>query len=311
MKFDVTGGKKRITLLILAAGVGSRYGGLKQLEKIGPNGECIMDYSIYDAIRAGFTKILLVINQDFEDVFIEQIVNKWRHSVDINYIFQEHDHLSKRSQLYPPRKKPWGTGHAILVAKDKIKEPFVVINADDFYGQQAFELIAHELSKDSDSSNEYCLVAYQLKNTLSEYGFVSRGLCTLENNRLTSIKEYTEISLKQGQIIYSQNGEDHVLSGSSLVSMNFWGFTPYVFEFLETSFSQFIAEHANHPIAEFFIAYPIDAGIKNKTIEIKVITTNEKWMGVTYQNDREFVKNRLRQMISLRQYPSQLIGTSG
>ena len=278
------------------------------MDPIGPYGDCLMEYSIYDAIRSGFTKIILVICQDHEKIFIERIIKKWENIIDIDCVLQKIDQVPDGNRTKNGREKPWGTGHAILVAKDKVREPFTVINADDFYGWGAFETIARELTKNPATANEYSMVAYRLENTLSEYGSVSRGLCTTVGDRLHSIIELTEIDASRNQIVLFQDGQNRLLKGDSLVSMNFWGFTPRIFDLLENEFKWFLKDYAGHSSAEFFIAYPIDRGIKRNEISIKVLRTDEKWMGITYQNDRKFVKERLQWLTSKEIYPSKLNG---
>jgi len=295
------------TLLIMAAGLGSRYGGIKQLDQIGPGGECIMEYSIFDAINAGFEKLVFVIKKSFEKEFSQKISNKWEKFIEIEHVFQEIDDVPKTFNLPPDRKKPWGTGHAVLSARHIIRDPFTVINADDFYGLEAFKVIAKQLKQNNIPENEHCLVAYQLNNTLSDFGSVSRGICTVKNDFLTSIIEATHI-IKSDTIIYNEtNDEKQILPGDTLVSMNFWGFKPSVFDIMLEEFERFLSRKGNDLTAEFFIAYPLDKGLQNRTFNFKVLKTNEKWMGVTYLDDKEYIKRGVLQKVQAGNYPTQLV----
>ena len=297
------------TLVIMAAGLGSRYGGIKQLDRIGPGGECIMEYSIFDAINAGFETLVFVIKKSFEAEFSQKISTKWEKFIEIKHVFQEIDDLPKTFKVPLHRKKPWGTGHAVLATRNAVNGSFTVINADDFYGPEAFKVIVNQLKQKNIPENEHCLVAYQLNNTLSEFGSVSRGICTVKNNFLTSIIEATHIK-KSGDIIYNEtNSEKQILPGDTLVSMNFWGFKPSIFDVMLEEFEQFLSNKGNDPKAEFFIAYPLDKGLQNKTFYIKVLKTNEKWMGVTYQDDKEFIKSGVIQKVQAGYYPNQLVGS--
>lgn len=284
-------------LLVLAAGLGSRYGGFKQLDSFGPEGETIMDYSINDAIDAGFSKIVLVINRQIEKEINETIVNKYRDRIKINCISQDLDLLPEGFPLPKDRKKPWGTAHAIYVAKDQMQQPFAVINADDFYGRSAFFEIKKALTQLSRSDHRYCMVGYKLKNTLSKFGGVSRGWCALDGELLTSIAETEGIERKiDGQIIGSINGKRHTMDQEEVVSMNFWGFTPSVFEVLETRFKFFLKHQLSENRNEFYITDVIDYLLKEKLGSVSVIKTDEKWFGVTYKEDREEVKAGIREI---------------
>lgn len=295
------------TLLIMAAGLGSRYGGIKQLDHIGPGGECIMEYSIFDAINAGFEKLVFVIKKSFEKEFSQKISNKWEKFIEIEHVFQKLDDVPQTFDLPADRYKPWGTGHAVLSARNIIHDPFTVINADDFYGSEAFKVIANQLKQKNIPENEHCLVAYQLNNTLSEFGSVSRGICTVKDDFLTSITEATHI-IKSDTTIYNEcNNEKQVLSGDTLVSMNFWGFKPSVFEIMLEEFEGFLSSKGSDLNAEFFIAYPLDKGLQSQTFCVKVLKTNEKWMGVTYLDDKEYIKSGVLQKVQAGNYPIQLI----
>ncbi|MCL1849858.1 MAG: sugar phosphate nucleotidyltransferase [Bacteroidetes bacterium] len=284
-----------ITLLILAAGMGSRYGGLKQLDFLGPNGETIMDYSVDDAIAAGFTKVVFVIRKSMQEVFEAQILSKYKHKIKCECVFQELDMLPAGFQKHPEREKPYGTAHAILVAQDAIKEPFAVINADDFYSRKAFVAMADFLRQpNNDVKPVFAMIGYRLKNTLSEHGTVARGVCQANENReLISITEMTKIQ-REGDIIFNTNEEGRVaLTGEEPVSMNFWGFTPYFFTFLNTLFIQFLKENNDNPKSEFPIPAVINHFIDNHLATIKIIDCDAEWFGVTYREDKLWVMERL------------------
>lgn len=293
------------TLLILAAGMGSRYGGVKQMDSFGPHGETIIDYSIFDAIRSGFGKIVFVIRKDFEAAFKEMFEPKLDGKIETEYVLQEMDAHLGGFQVPVERTKPWGTAHAVLCAKDVIHEPFAVINADDFYGWDAFEKAAaflnHEVSED-----KYCIIGYQLSKTLSENGTVSRGVCQVDvRNNLVSIIERTKIYPEEGKIHYEENTLRGTLPADTPVSMNFWGFHPNVFPFIEKLFKEFLQENANNPKAEFFIPIIGDAFIRGNG-EIKVIPTSAQWFGVTYKEDAPFVRENLQELIQQGAYPEKL-----
>jgi dTDP-glucose pyrophosphorylase len=296
----------RPDLLILAAGIGSRYGGLKQLDGCGPNGETIMDYSIYDAIRSGFRKIVFVIKEAHLDLFETQIVRKFKSQIEIGYAFQDLDDLPKGMHLPASREKPWGTGHAILSARNEISRPFAVINADDFYGYSAFQTMSDELSRLTPLSREFLLMGYEVANTLSEHGSVSRGRCRSENGYLTGINELTRISKSENRIIYREDGVEQLLEPDAIVSMNFWGFTPLIFELLEKGFVSFIKRNLSSPIAEFFITESVDDAIKKQLAYVRLLATNEKWLGITYFEDKAAVANGIQTRIDEGSYPATL-----
>jgi len=286
---------KDITLLILAAGMGSRYGGLKQLAQLGPNGETIMDYSVDDAIAAGFNKVVFVIRKSMKVDFETQILSKYKEKIKCECVFQELDLLPEGFSKHPEREKPYGTAHAILMAKDAIKEPFAVINADDFYSRKAFVAMAQFLRQPNhDDKQVFSMIGYQLKNTLSEHGTVARGVCKANENReLISITEMTKIQ-REDNLIYNTDEKGRVaLTGNEPVSMNFWGFTPYFFAFLHTLFIDFVKENNNNPKSEFPIPAVINHFITNHLATIKIIDCDAEWFGVTYQEDREWVMERL------------------
>ena len=284
-----------ITLLILAAGMGSRYGGMKQLDELGPNGETIMDYSVNDAIAAGFTKVVFVIRKSMQETFADQILSKYKHKIVCECAYQELDVLPEGFQSNPEREKPYGTAHAILVAKDAIKEPFAVINADDFYSCKAFFAMADFLREENHSEKQvFAMIGYQLKNTLSEHGTVSRGVCqTNENKELVTITEMTKIQQENHLIYHSDEKGKVILTGEESVSMNFWGFTPYFFTFLNHLFIDFLKENNQNPKSEFPIPSSINYFITNHLATIKVIDCDAEWFGVTYQADKEWVMGRL------------------
>ena len=299
------------TLYVLAAGMGSRYGGLKQLDGLGPNGETIMDYSIYDAIRAGFGKVVFVIRKDFEKDFREKILSKYEGHIPVEVVFQSIQDLPEGYECPADRTKPWGTNHAVLMAKDVIKEPFAVINADDFYGRNAFEVIAKELSKPRDCKGDYCMVGFRVGNTMTENGSVARGVCTTsDEGLLTSVVECTAISYdKEGNIVFTdENGEVQTLDPKVPVSMNLWGFTPDYFDYSEREFKKFLDKDINTPKAEFFIPLCIDALIKNGEATVKVLDTDSRWFGVTYAADRPGVVEKFASLAADGTYPSPLFG---
>jgi NDP-sugar pyrophosphorylase family protein len=297
------------TLLILAAGMGSRYGGIKQIDTVGPSGEIIIDYSIYDAIRAGFGKVVFVIRksieQDFKACGFEA---KYGNKIEIRYAFQEIDAKIEGVENLPERQKPWGTGHAILVAASEIQEPFVAINADDYYGFDAFYKVSQFLQKKA-MPDAYCMVGYKLKNTLSENGTVSRGVCVVnEHLHLTDVTERTSIQrLENGGTAYlNSDGAMHDLDENSVVSMNYWGFYPNVFEELRLQFIDFVKANGDNPKAEFFIPSVINKMINDKKISCTVMTSEDQWYGVTYQEDKANVQKAFEMMLAEGVYPKSL-----
>ncbi|MDQ6764461.1 MAG: sugar phosphate nucleotidyltransferase [Bacteroidota bacterium] len=294
------------TLLILAAGMGSRYGGIKQMDEFGPSGETIMDYSIFDAIQSGFGKVVFIIREEFAKEFKKIFEEKLNGKIETDYVMQEMDSYTNGFQGTGDRTKPWGTAHAVLCAKEVIKEPFAVINADDFYGRDAFEKAAKFLSGEVDPET-YCIIGYELKKTLSENGTVSRGVCQVdEDGNLISIVERIKIYPEEGRIIYEEGDKKTELSNDTPVSMNFWGFDPTVFEFIQNLFLKFLEENAGNPKAEFFIPILGDAFIKNEGCEIKVINTSAQWFGVTYREDAPEVKASIGALVESGAYPKTL-----
>ena len=296
------------TLLILAAGIGSRYGGLKQADGVGPSGEAILDYSIYDALKAGFGKVVFVIRRDIEEDMEEIFFSKWRDKIEVDYVFQEIDDLPEGHEPPGGREKPWGTGHAIWVAKDKIREPFAVINADDFYGRQSYELAAGFLSDlDNLLHSKYALIGYILKNTLSDHGHVSRAECFVsEKNLLTGIKERLKIHKTPSGPEYEENGEKISIDEDTVVSMNMWCFMPSLFQYLEEDLLEFLDKNANEMKAEFLLPDVIDRLIKSGTVEIPVLKTGEKWFGMTYREDKPEVEKKLAALVKSGSYPSPI-----
>ena len=299
------------TLLLLAAGMGSRYGGLKQLDGLGPNGETIMDYSIYDAIQAGFGKIVFVIRRDFEEQFREQVLSKYEGHIPAELVFQSLDALPEGFSVPEGREKPWGTNHAVLMAKDVIKEPFCVINCDDFYNRDAFKVIGKFLSElPEGSKNKYAMVGFRVGNTLSENGTVARGICSKDaEGNLTTVVERTEIMRVNGPVCYKdENGEWVAVEDNTPVSMIMWGFTPDYFEHSEEYFKEFLADPKNisNLKAEFFIPLMVNKLINEKTSTVQVLDTTSKWFGVTYAADRQDTVDRIQKLIDEGVYPSKL-----
>ena len=296
------------TLLILAAGIGSRYGGLKQMDPIGPSGEAIMDYSIFDAIKAGFGKVVFVIRKDIENDFKEMFLDKLFPFVAVDYVFQDLDMLPSGMQIPEQRKKPWGTGHAMLVAEQKIDGPFAVINADDYYGPLSYKVMADFLINNSVKENLFSMVGFQLDKTLSEYGHVARGVCEINNKQfLVAIEERLNITKGSQGIYYIDESDKEVsLIGKETVSMNFWGFQVNVFKYLNQYFRDFMEEFGNHPKKEFFIPLAVTRLIENKEASIQVLQSGESWFGVTYKNDKPRVIEEIRTRVDKGIYPKKL-----
>jgi len=295
------------TLLILAAGMGSRFGGLKQVEPVGPNGEAIIDYSIYDAIKAGFGKVVFIIRESFADAFKENFDAKLKGKIEVEYVYQELDMLPEGFKLPAGREKPWGTAHAILVAKNVINEPFCALNADDFYGFNAYKAMAKFLTESEDSM-EYSMVGYKLNDTLSEFGSVSRGICGEDNNNnLVKIVETLKIIKRGNEIISIENdGSETLLTGNEIASMNNWGFKPSVFEQLEKRFSQFLKTEIDKPKSEMYIPSVVFDLIDDKVATVKVLEANSPWFGVTYKEDKPFVIEKINVLIANNEYPEKL-----
>jgi len=294
------------TLLILAAGMASRYGSMKQIDGFGPNGETIIDYSIYDAINAGFGKVVFIIKEEFEENFKSIFEPKLNGRIETAYVFQNFDlkQFGIEDEIY--REKPWGTAHAILSGRNVIKEPFCVINADDYYGFDAFKKMADFLNTEATDSN-YSIIGYEIGKTLSEFGSVSRGVCKVdESGNLSEIIERTKVYPKDGKIFYEEDGEEFPLDFSTPVSMNFWGFTPAVFEITEGLFKEFAMANKDKPKAEFFIPLIGENLVQSNTATFKVVPTSNKWFGVTYKEDKPYVQDSIDQLVKNGTYPEKL-----
>lgn len=296
------------TLYVLAAGMGSRYGGLKQLDGLGPNGETIMDYSIYDALKAGFGKVVFVIRHSFETEFVNSVVSKYTGVIPVEVVFQEVENIPEGYLYDEKREKPWGTNHAVLMAMDTINEPFAVINADDFYGQESFQVLADYLTSIEGKKNDYCMIGYRVENTLSESGVVNRGVCsTDENGYLTTVVEREKIENQGGTIIYKdEHGVQQEIPAGSHVSMNMWGFTPDYFDYSMDMFKVFLKENGQNPKSEFYIPTVVNELIQTKQATVKVLDTPSKWFGVTYADDRPMVVLRINELINKGVYPKKL-----
>ncbi|HVU28270.1 MAG TPA: sugar phosphate nucleotidyltransferase [Verrucomicrobiae bacterium] len=296
---------KKSTLLILAAGFGSRYGGLKQTDPVGPNGETIMDYSIHDAIQAGFDKLVFVIRRDIEKSFRTTIGAHYEKRIAVEYVFQELNHLPSGCSVPPNRKKPWGTGHAILMGAEVITSPFAVINADDFYGACSFNVLAEHLRA---GTPDYAMVGFILNNTLSEFGSVARGICKVgAEGFLEGITEVTGIEKEGALAKYTDAaGLPHRLDGGEIVSMNMWGFTPTIFRHLQTGFTKFLKQHGLEEKSEFYIPSVVNSLIGTGQEKIKVLRSSDPWFGVTYREDRPRVVESIRRLIACGDYPEIL-----
>lgn len=299
------------SLLIIAAGMGSRYGGLKQIDPIGPNGEFIIDYSIYDAIRAGFSKLVFVIRHYFEDAFREKIGSKFDGLVETAYAYQELDECLDGFVLPGGREKPWGTGHAVLVAKDAINEPFAVINADDYYGQDSFSMIYDYLANsDPAKTTDYSMVGFVLRNTLSEYGTVARGVCQCNDQMfMTKVVERTKVE-KVGNAAryFDEDGMANSLTGDEVVSMNLWGFQPSVFDHLQREFNDFLCKRGNDNKAEFFIPFVVDELVESGQATVRVLKSHDQWFGITYREDKPKAIACINSLIKAGIYPEKLRG---
>ncbi len=292
-----------IALLVMAAGMGSRYGGLKQLDSVGPCGETIIDYSIYDAIDVGFKKVVFIIRREFETQFRQKITNKYLDKINVDFVFQDLENLPNRYKCPGQRKKPWGTGHAILTAENNINSPFVVINGDDFYGRESFKVVIDYFLSKKSKSPGFCMVAYKLENTLSNYGSVTRGICTTSSNYLDSISETSGLERAESSI---KSNRDMRLTGQEPVSMNFWGFTPKIFKYLNNDFKIFLDYQINDSKSEFLIPKVINNLIENKIEKVDVLKSSSNWFGVTYQADKPYVKEEIKKLIQNNIYPSPL-----
>ncbi|OOQ60139.1 nucleotidyltransferase family protein [Mucilaginibacter pedocola] len=294
------------TLLILAAGMASRYGSMKQVDGFGPNGETIIDYSIYDAINAGFGKISFIIREEFADAFKAIFEPKLAGRVETDYVYQNYDLTQFGIDYEVERAKPWGTAHAVLAARNQINEPFCVINADDFYGADAFQKMAKFLTTDV-ADDAYAIIGYQVDRTLSDYGTVSRGVCQVEDGKMVAINERLKVYFKEdGSVAYEDEGVEYPLDPNTRVSMNFWGFTPAVFKQSEPMFKAFVEANKENPKAEFFIPLVADGLIKTGEASFEVIPTDAKWFGVTYKEDKPIVQASISELVNNGTYPSNL-----
>lgn len=296
------------TLVILAAGMGSRYGGLKQVDALGPNGETIIDYSVFDAMRAGFGKVVFVIRKNIEKDFMEVFGNRFKGKVPFEIVFQELDMLPEGFSCPADRTKPWGTAHALWVTRKVVKEPFAAINADDFYGFDAFKVLATALSKPNLKKGSYFMVGYRLGKTLSEQGFVSRGVCTTDkHSMLQTVIERTQIERVNGKVCYkNENGENVEVDESLPVSMNCWGLTPDFFEYTESMLSGFLSGSITNAKAEFYIPTVVNKLVEEKNATCEVLPTSAEWFGVTYPGDKPMVMQRLSELVKDGKYPSPL-----
>ena len=294
-----------LTLLVMAAGMGTRYGGLKQLDPVGPNNETIIDYSVYDAIRTGFNKVVFIIREEFRFEFENKITNKYADRINVEFAIQDLNNLPEGFSCPESREKPWGTGQAILSASKIIDEPFAVINGDDFYGKESFTLISEFYTEEKNTS--FSMVAFQLQNTLSNFGGVSRGICTVNNRYVENISETHDIVINNNSISSSSNKK---LDGLEPVSMNMWGFTPKLFSYLERGFSQFLKLHSNEEKSEYLIPSEINNLIKSNEEKVRMLKSASSWFGVTYKEDKPFVETQIQDLISSGIYPSCLLYTS-
>ncbi len=297
--------KNDISLLVLAAGMGSRYGGLKQLDPLGPSGETILEYSIYDAIQAGFTKVVFVVRDFFEDEFREKVGSKFSDRVQVEYVCQDVNPEIEGITGLPTREKPWGTSHAVLVSQDLIDEPFAVINADDYYGQACFHMLSDFL-RNKASENLYSMVGYVLRNTLSDEGTVNRGVCKTDGQgHLTDIEEVLKIRKQDGEVI-SEVDDSVELTEEDVVSMNFWGFHEDIFRHLRAGFHNFVKKNRDNPKAEYYIPIIIDQLIKSGQVQVELLKSEDQWYGVTYKEDAERVKQAFVDFAKSGKYPDPL-----
>ena len=298
-----------MTLVVLAAGMGSRYGGLKQIDPMTDNGEFIIDFSVFDAIKSGFDKVVFVIKEENLELFRESVGKRFEDKIEVKYVFQRLDDLPEGFSVPEGRVKPWGTAHAMLAARHEVKDCFSVINADDFYGESAYRMVAeHFKNTENNSAKKCCMVGYTLSNTLTEHGTVARGICNVsENGYLLDVEERTKIERRGDIAVSVENGVEYTMPLDSVVSMNFWGFTPSIIPLLENSFSEFIEKIPENPMkCECFLPMSVGEAMNAKKSEVKVYSTNAKWYGVTYSEDKEKVVNGLRTLIDAGEYPDGL-----
>jgi len=298
----------KVTLLVLAAGMGSRFGGLKQVDSFGPSGETIIDYSIHDAVEAGFTKVVFVIRNEFAEEFKLKVSDKYKDEIEVEFAFQELDKLPEGTTITNERVKPLGTGHAVWCARNLINESFAVINADDFYGRDSFKIMSEYLKGlDVNDISKQCMVGYTLSNTLSENGYVSRGICELDvNENLELITERTEIIKKNNGAAYIENKVEHPLSGNEIVSMNMMGFSPIVLDYFEKDLISFLKERGNELKSEFYLPTVLNNLVQNGTSSVKVLNTDSVWFGVTYKEDKDYVVKKINELITNGEYKTPL-----
>jgi len=293
------------TLFVLAAGMGSRFGGLKQVTPVGPSGETIIEYSIFDALQAGFGKVVFVIRKSFSKAFKEKFDPLLNGKMEVAWVCQELDNLPRGFTVPGGREKPWGTAHAVLMGKEIINEPFAAINADDFYGPDAFRAMADFLVSSADR-NEYAMVGYTLKNTLSDVGSVSRGVCEVKADTLKKITEQTSIRKTTQGIVADRDGQEVRLSGEEIVSMNFWGFKTSIFEYIEDAFIDFLTRKGNEPEAEIYIPSVVFELIRKNRAKVKVLHADASWFGVTYKEEQPYVMAKIRELVNKGIYPENL-----
>ena len=295
------------TLVIMAAGMGSRYGGLKQVDPMGPNGEIVLDYSVYDAVRAGFGKVVFIIRRDIEKPFREHIGDKLAEKVPVEYVFQSLEDLPDPYAVPEGREKPWGTGQAVLCCREVASEPFAVINADDYYGRQGFELLAEELGGMNPESSDSCMVGFRIRNTLSPNGPVTRGVCEVEDGWLKRVVETFKVEEdEQGRVHSREEGQVKELSGDETASMNMWGFTPRIFPVLDEKFRAFLDAHGQEMKSEYLIPSVVDEMIRDGSTRVKVMQSEDEWFGVTYPEDKPTVQKEIAQLVEEGRYPSPL-----
>jgi len=295
-----------LTLVVMAAGIGSRYGGLKQMDPIGPSGEFIIDYSIHDAVQAGFDKVLFIIRRDIEHDFKSTIGARTEKKIKTGYIFQELDALPANCSVPPDRKKPWGTGHAVLICNSAVDGPFGVINADDFYGRESYKVLAGFLRETSGDNDSYGMVGFVLRNTLSEHGSVARGICRVDScGNLESLVECTKIGRQNGKL--TCNMKNLNLSGRELVSMNMWAFKPSIFKYLEEEFGGFLKAVGKDPKAEFYISDMVNKMMKTRNVRVRVLETGSSWFGITNPEDKPVVVTGIRKLVESGEYPVNLV----
>lgn len=297
-----------MTLVVLAAGIGSRYGGLKQIEAVGPNGAIVIEYSVYDAIRAGFDRVVCVIRRDIEADFRSLVAARFEKHIPVDYVFQDVADLPPGFSVPADRKKPWGTGHAVLACRDVVKTPFAVINADDFYGRRSYDSLGRFLKGVNPDSGSYSMVGFTLRNTLSEHGHVARGVCEVDaQGLLKRVVERTNIEKTASGARYAEpNGGWTPLTGDEVVSMNMWGLTPSLFGHLQREFPRFLQQNVANPKAEFFLPTVVDGLVGAGQASVKVLATPESWFGVTYPQDKAVVVEGIRRLVEQGVYPAAL-----